>query len=116
MQLNNVKLGNQLVALLFMPVLTMLIFCGMKEISVWEEASSMGSFQQISTLVKPLSDSVHALQLERGNSAGFLGAKGTGPFVDRLSAQRPVTDTALAALAVTSAACRRYAPPSAVLR
>ena len=98
MQLNNVKLGNQLIALLFMPVLTMLIFCGMKEIAVWREASSLRSFQQISTLVRPLSDAVHALQLERGNSAGFLGAKGSGPFVERLSAQRLATDSALGTL------------------
>jgi methyl-accepting chemotaxis protein len=35
---------------------------------------------------------VHELQSERGTSSGYLGAKGTGGFADRLANQRSLTD------------------------
>ena len=59
-------------------------------------AAEMTKLEHLVTLAPRISALVHELQKERGNSAGFIGAKGQGDFVARLNAQRQATDDKLA--------------------
>jgi methyl-accepting chemotaxis protein len=50
------------------------------------------------SLAKDISALVHETQKERGNTAGFIGSKGKGKFVQKLANQRASTDIKLKAL------------------
>ena len=54
-------------------------------------AANMDSLVQLTRLSDKAGQLVHALQLERGLSAGYLGSNGRR-FGERLAAQRPTTD------------------------
>ena len=58
-------------------------------------AARMERVEQISAFSREISELIHELQRERGNSAGFVGAGGQGAFVNRLREQRLRTDRAL---------------------
>lgn len=93
--LRNARIRTR-VALAFLPAMAgLLVACGILLFNAWTEARDMAALQRLTGIAPSISNLVHELQKERGNSAGFLGAKGEGVFVQRLDDQRKATDAAL---------------------
>ncbi len=61
-------------------------------------ASAFSDMTEVAELVPAVSNAIHELQRERGNSAGFIGSRGDGAFDRRLEAQRDQTDLAITAM------------------
>mgnify|MGYP001012685604 FL=1 len=107
--LRNARIRTR-VGLAFLPALVGLVAaCGILLAGAWRESGEMAALGRLTALAPSLSGLVHELQKERGASAGFLGARGEGAFVQRLADQRKITDaarvrmeTALAAFPVAS--------------
>jgi methyl-accepting chemotaxis protein len=78
-----------------LPLIGMVVLSAFLLVSNWRSASELASLARLVALAPKMSALVHELQKERGNSAGFIGAKGQGDFVDRLVKQRAATDRAI---------------------
>ena len=78
-----------------LPVLGILALAAFVLMTSLHDASEMSRLERIVALAPRMSALVHELQKERGNSAGFLGAKGQGDFVSRLDVQRKATEAKL---------------------
>ncbi len=79
-----------------LPLLLALVWLG--GVGITERISAerqMGNMATLTQLAIKAGDVVHEMQKERGMSSGYLGAKGQG-FRDELTAQRLLTDKALA--------------------
>ena len=77
-----------------LPLIGLVVLSAYLLVSNWRSASELASLARLVALAPKMSALVHELQKERGNSGGFLGAKGQGDFVDRLAKQRATTDAA----------------------
>ena len=78
-----------------LPLIGLVVLSAYLLVSNWRSASELASLARLVALAPKMSALVHELQKERGNSGGFLGAKGQGDFVDRLAKQRATTDSRL---------------------
>ena len=91
----NMRVSTRALVLVLVPLAGFVIYSAITIIDQSRLATSMGRLQALADLAPTISGVVHELQRERGNSAGFIGAGGTGDFVDRLAVQHGATDMAL---------------------
>lgn len=91
MKLTDMSFKQKIIALLILPILGFL-WLSVSAISKGVETTSeMSSLNQLTRLSVVYSELVHALQKERGMTAGFIGSQGT-KFVSELRAQRASAD------------------------
>jgi len=93
--LGNLRIRTRIGIALALPLIGMIALAVAALVQQQTIASEMGRLQQLATLAPDVSALVHELQKERGNSAGFIGAKGEGAFKGKLDEQRAATDKAL---------------------
>ena len=74
------------------PLLFLAAFAAVTVDAAWDRRTAAEQADLGVTLVRAASDLVHALQVERGVSAGFIGSEGDGSFAQRLTAARGETD------------------------
>ena len=96
--IRNLRIGIRIALALTLPIIALLLFSGSMVIEKRQTASELESLQRLSSLAPGISALVHEMQKERGTSAGFVGSNGT-KFVDKLPAQRQLTDQRRAAIA-----------------
>ena len=87
---------NKMLQACGVPLLGLLIVSATVLFYFIQDAADMQRLGRLVSVAPNISALVHELQKERGNSAGFIGAKGQGEFVDRLTKQRQNTDGKLA--------------------
>lgn len=91
---------NQLLVLVAVPFVGLLILGANLLNQQTQTYLTAKSAQQSSDYAILLTDLVHALQVERGQSAGFIASKGQN-FADTLPGARDATDKAFAAVSTT---------------
>jgi methyl-accepting chemotaxis protein len=91
------RIGPRLAIALALPLLGLIVFSGLAILDSHRVSSDMHRVMVLADLAPAVSGVVHELQKERGNSAGYIGAKG-GAFTAKLKAQTAETDVALTAL------------------
>ena len=90
--LKNMKIRSRIALALLLPVLGFLVFAGMNVAKQYAASSELTHLQELAHVAPDISDLVHELQKERGNSAGFIASQGGAVFNDRLTAQREATN------------------------
>ena len=93
--LSHLNLRPRLTMIALFPLLAFLWTASDLLTSKSEIVNEMESIQTLAVLAPDVSNLVHELQKERGNSAGYIGSKGS-KFGDSLAAQRIATDGKLA--------------------
>ena len=89
--LNNLRVGVKLLCLIFIPLVTLLIFSVILVTERYRMVQESVLLDQGVTLATKISIVIHELQKERGTSAGFLGSKGKN-FGENLQKQRQLSD------------------------
>ena len=89
--LNNLGVGVKLLCLIFIPLITLLIFSAILITERYRMVQESVLLDQGITLATKISIVIHELQKERGTSAGFLGSKGKN-FGENLQKQRQLSD------------------------
>ena len=89
--LDNLKIRHKLLLLLIFPFAILMLFTGYGVAQKWHQWGEAGQMQDLYEAALDFSDVIHALQKERGLSAGYLGSKG-GKFRQELGQQRVETD------------------------
>jgi hypothetical protein len=92
--LKDIRIRSRVLIVVFLPLLGFLAFSGLTVVQQGGIASSMSELKTLADLAPEISSMVHELQKERGNSAGFIGSKGSGKFRDRLTKQLSETNQA----------------------
>ena len=90
--LKNMRIRSRVLLLVLLPLLGFVAFSGMTVLKQAQVAGNMAELRTLAELAPTISAMVHELQKERGNSAGFIGAGGSGAFQQRLTDQRAATD------------------------
>ena len=90
--LNNMKIRSRIALALLLPVLGLLVFAGINVSRQYSSATELKHLQELAQVAPDISDLVHELQKERGNSAGFIASQGGAVFDERLTAQRQATN------------------------
>ena len=93
--LDNLKIQTRIYLVALLPLFGLAMFSGIVVYNQYDSRSRILRFQEVAPAIPDISGLVHELQKERGNSAGFIGARGKGQFRKMLAAQRQATDTAL---------------------
>lgn len=89
--LSRFSLKTRIALAVLLPMLAYLGMAGNTLIQENAERAEARSIGHLAQLAPQVSNLVHELQKERGNSAGFIGSKGAA-FKDQLAAQRKTTD------------------------
>ena len=89
--LNNLQIRYKLLLLLIVPIVLLVLFASGGVIQKWHQYSEARIVQNLYEVALEFSDVIHALQKERGLSAGYLGSGG-GKFQIALSRQQAETD------------------------
>ncbi len=89
--LNNLQIRYKLLLLLIFPIVVLILFASDGVIQKWRQYSEARVVQDLYEVALGFSDVIHALQKERGLSAGYLGSGGER-FQIELSRQRAETD------------------------
>ncbi len=89
---SDIKISLRILLAMLAPALAVAGFSGYMVVGQWNDASRMEKLEQLAGFSPSITNLVHELQKERGNSAGFIGSKGKGGFVAKLADQRMVTD------------------------
>ncbi len=89
---SDMKIGSRILLAMLAPALAVLGFSGYMLLGQWNVASKMEKLDNLALFSPSITNLVHELQKERGNSAGFIGSKGKGVFVERLAQQRQLTN------------------------
>lgn len=97
--LNNLRVGVKLLCLIFIPLITLLIFSAILITERYRMVQESVLLDQGVTLATKISIVIHELQKERGTSAGFLGSKGKN-FGENLQKQRQLSDEKIKELKV----------------
>jgi len=95
--LRNLKIKTRIKALLFLPILGLIVISGLAIVEKWQLVSNMRQLGDLVKLANHLSRAVHELQKERGMTAVFLNSQGK-QMADSLSQQRQVSDKSRAEL------------------
>ena len=95
-KLSDFKLTKRIAALVLAPNIALLVFAGLLVQERWSTISSTSKIDDLTKLAPVVSALVQNLQRERGQSAGFIGSKGS-KFTTQLPAQRSATDKRLQA-------------------
>jgi methyl-accepting chemotaxis protein len=91
----NLPLGRKLIAVALVPLVALLVFLGkavMHDVSLMNDAAAV---RDVAARAPAIGAAAHELQRERGNSSGFIGARGQR-FQRELGEQRARTDAAVA--------------------
>ncbi|NKW91489.1 methyl-accepting chemotaxis protein [Rhodobacteraceae bacterium R_SAG9] len=110
------SLKSQILAIILAPLLALTVVGGLKTQSDWTRSQNAHKAQIISSDATSLLGVVHALQVERGLSAGFLSSSETTMLTDTLKEARTATDAAIAAVPDTAKAPLLATEPLTSLR
>ena len=91
--LGSTSIRTRILALSLLPILALLWVTGNALLTQYRSVTDAGQMVSIAELAPTISNLVHELQKERGQSAGFIGSQGTA-FVKKLPTQRGSTDEA----------------------
>jgi len=89
--LNNLQIRYKLLLLLIFPVAILILFTSYGVSQKWHQYGEARATQNLYRVALGFSNVIHALQKERGLSAGYLGSKGS-KFHTELDWQRKETD------------------------
>ena len=95
--LQNTKISNRLMACLIVPTSALVLVFGLVMASQFQSELKLMGVRDTVKLAPPMSDLIHELQRERGQSAGFIGSNGQA-FSNTLPALRKQADARLATL------------------
>ncbi|GAB5388513.1 MAG: hypothetical protein Alpg2KO_14810 [Alphaproteobacteria bacterium] len=98
MKLRKAPVRVKLACATLLPIMACIGLGGHKVYIAHTDRVSMSKVDELVRLAPEISNLVHELQRERGNSAGFIKTEGSDEFTRRLEAQRNVTDAKLAQL------------------
>ena len=99
------SLKSQILAIILAPLLALTVVGGLKTQSDWTRSQNAHKAQIISSDATSLLGVVHALQVERGLSAGFLSSsRNVTTLTDTLKEAHTATDAAIAAVPDTAKA------------
>jgi methyl-accepting chemotaxis protein len=87
----NMKIGTRIVLALVAPIVGLLLFSGFLVLEKRQIVTVMDDIQELANLAPVISDLVHELQKEHGQSAVFINSEGKA-FADTLPGQRRITD------------------------
>ncbi len=96
--LNNLSLTKRIIGLTALPLFFLALTGAVISWNAYSDTRTYQALSDLSQLAPGFSNVIHELQKERGQSAGFIGAKGSAEFTASLNAQRADTDSKLAAL------------------
>ncbi len=85
------KIGTRIVLALVAPIVGLLLFSGFLVLEKRQIVTVMDDIQELANLAPVISDLVHELQKEHGQSAVFINSEGKA-FADTLPGQRRITD------------------------
>ncbi len=91
LKLQNLRVGTRIGLALALPIAGLLIFSCWVLAGYWRAAHDTGNLRRMAEFVPAVGAVVHALQKERGLSAGFIGS-GRASFAGNLKAQNRETD------------------------
>ena len=89
--LAHVKVGKRILIAMLAPVVGLLLYSGILLLERYQSVQELHRVESLARLAPTVSALVHELQKERGQSAGFIGSKGSA-FADSLPGQRGDTD------------------------
>ena len=89
--LQNTKISTRLMACLVVPTFALILVAGLVMVQQFRSEVELMGIRDSVKLAPRLSDVVHELQRERGQSAGFISSKGQA-FADTLPGQQRRTD------------------------
>ena len=89
--LQNMNISKRLMACLTVPTTALVLIFGAVMVSQYQSELELIGVRESVKLAPKISDVVHELQRERGQSAGFISSKGKS-FSDSLPGQRTRTD------------------------
>ncbi|MCF6355544.1 MAG: EAL domain-containing protein [Candidatus Polarisedimenticolaceae bacterium] len=89
--LNNLQIRYKLLLLLIFPIIVLILFASDGVNQKWHQYSEARTVRNLYEIALEFSDVIHALQQERGLSAGYLGSGG-GKFQIELNWQRAEAD------------------------
>ena len=94
--LSRLKIGRRIWLVAVVPLVLLLLMAGTIAVDRFGDALALDRIATLARSSAVIGDTVHALQKERGASAGFLNSKGKA-FADEMRAFRNQSDAALAA-------------------
>ena len=100
--LDRLRIPYKLYGLSFVALVLVLIFSVQNSVKFMDQADMLEATASATVAIPALSDVIHELQRERGNSAGFIGSRGAGDFKNQLEQQRRETDRAITAMRVNN--------------
>jgi methyl-accepting chemotaxis protein len=95
--LSHFNIGRKLTLTVILPILGLLAYSSILVLERYRQMDEMSRIHLLADFAPMVSDLVHELQKERGQSAGFIGSKGA-KFAQVLPGQRSATDGMRAAL------------------
>ena len=95
--LQNAKISTRLMACIVVPTVALTLVFGIVMASQFQAELKLMGVRETVKLAPPMSDLIHELQRERGQSAGFISSKGQA-FSDSLPGVRKKVDAQLANL------------------
>ncbi len=95
MKLSSLPVAFRVSLAVAVPIIALCIISTLYILDNFNSARQMERVQHVTDIGQSVSRLVHELQKERGSSAGFVGAKGTGEFPGLLAKQKLKTDEAL---------------------
>ena len=102
MRITDVSINRRLWIAVLLPLVAMGYLAVIQIGDMWGSYRHMQQIVTVSDNIALVGDAVHALQVERGLSAGFLGSRGAGVKAD-LATARANSDAALGRLAAVAA-------------
>ena len=89
--LNNLSIKSKLLLSMILPIIGMIYFASINIIERYNKAEESAQIYKITMLNIKISNLVHELQIERGESSGFISSQGK-KFEDKLKEQKNITD------------------------
>jgi len=105
MRIIDISVRHRLWALVLLPLIILIYFAYLQIDRNWSNYAGMSRLQQDCTTIRLLGDTIHALQGERGATAGFLGSKGKVNR-DGVDKARHATDGQLGKMAAAAGVIR----------
>lgn len=90
-EMKNTTIMQRLALLVLVPLLVLTLSSGIQVWQAWQSYQSAGQTRELITLSVKIGNLVHALQVERGSTAGFLKSHGQ-KFADLLPTARQKSD------------------------
>mgnify|MGYP006174454503 CR=1 FL=1 len=97
MRITDFSISKRLWLAIMIPLVAALTLASMEFLSSWRSYQQMQTVVKVSENISAMGDMIHVLQGERGQSAGYIGSKGSTDKQPLVTA-RQLTDEALAKL------------------